>query len=53
MIKMRLECDINAKVPLAIRTAIEEYAKAERLSLGAATRYFLSIRIENHKVEMA
>jgi hypothetical protein len=50
---MRLDGEINAKVPLETRTAIENYAKRERLSLGAATRHFLSIGIENHKAAIA
>lgn len=44
---------VSAKVPIETRIAIEEYAKQECLSLGAATRYFLRIGIEKEKAVMA
>lgn len=50
---MTMEGIINAKIPREIRLAIETHAKHERISLGAATRHFLSIGIENHKAAIA
>lgn len=44
---------ISAKVPIETRTAIENYARQQQLSLGAATRHFLRAGIENHKAVMA
>jgi len=47
--KSMLTAWLNCKVPTNIREAVEEYAIRENLSLGEATRHFLTIGIQNQE----
>jgi hypothetical protein len=42
---MRME-EINAKIPIESRLAIEKFAIQREISLGAATRHFLKVGIQ-------
>ena len=50
--KSDLTANLNGKVPLEVRAAIEDFANEEDLSLGESMRYFLNLGIEKHKVAM-